>query len=68
MQSISIDIKQTVASTTAVGEQSTSDHKKETESQRILQFQTYLAKFKHWQTIHPAHIKGKPSDPRLLSE
>ena len=57
-----------MASTAAVGEQSTSDHKRETESQRILQFQTYLAKFKQWQTVHPAHVKGEPGDPHLLGE
>ena len=68
MQSIGIEIQQTVASTAAVGQQSASDHKRETESQRILQFQTYLAKFKQWHTIHPAHVKGKPGDPGLLSE
>ena len=68
MQIAVIQIQQTVASTAAGEQSTTSDHKRETKSQRILQFQTYLAKFEQWHTVNPAHVKGKPGDPGLLSE
>ena len=38
------------------------------ESQRILRFQTYLAKFGQWHQVKLANVKGKPGDPGLLSE
>ena len=45
-----------------------SDMKRETEFQRILRFQMYLAKFEQWHQVKSANLRGKPGDPGLLSE
>ena len=50
------------------GVQNQTDVKRETESQRIQRFQTYLAKFEQRHKVKPANVKGKLGDPGLLCE